>query len=98
MLWCLVLAAVLTAAVCGGCLLYGRLLCPPCAAGMCAVVWAQGDGDGVEQRVRCLMWLQHCGLLCCTVAVADAGLSEEGRQLVCLLSRRYPTLRQYEGK
>ncbi len=97
MLWYGVFAAVLIAAVCGGCLLYGRLLCPHCDAGICAVVWAQGDGEGVEQRVRCLMWLHHCGLLRCTVAVADAGLNEEGRKLVALLARRYPTLYRYEG-
>ena len=96
MLWCGVFAAALVAAVCGGCLLYGWLLCPHCDAGICAVVWAQGDGEGVEQRVRCLMWLHRCGLLRCTVAVADTGLSEEGQQLVALLMRRYPTLCQYQ--
>ncbi len=97
MLWCCGLVAAAIAAVCGGCLLYGRLLCPHCDTGMCAVVWAKGDGEGVEQRVRCLMWLHRCGLLRCTVAVADMGLDEEGRRLVALLARRYPTLCRYEG-
>ena len=96
MLWCGMLWAAI-ALVCGGCLLYGRLLCPRDHEGICAVVRAQGDGEGVEQRVRCLMWLHRCGLLGCTVAVADAGLNEEGRRLVALLEQRYPTLCRYEG-
>lgn len=83
---------VLAGLCCIVCILYGRLLRPHSAQGTWAVVWGFGAGEGLEQRVRSLMWLRSCGLLCCTVVVADGGLDEEGRALAARLAGRYPGL------
>lgn len=77
---------------CIACLLYGKILRPHSARGTVAVVWGVGVGEELEQRVRSLMWLQECGLLRCTVMIADAGLDEEGRALATRLAGRYPAL------
>ena len=77
---------------CIACLLYSKMLCPHSARGTVAVVWGEGEGAELEQRVRSLVWLQECGLLRCTVMVADAGLNDEGRALAARLAERYPTL------
>ena len=83
---------VLMAFSCTGCLLYSYLLRPHTARGTLAVVWGTGAGEGLEQQVRSLMWLQSCGMLCCTVVLADGGLDEEGRTLAAGLAARYPGL------
>ena len=77
---------------CIGCVLYCRILLPGKACDMWAVVWAQGAGEDLEQRVRCLMWLHSCGLLRCAVVIADAGLDEQGRDLAERLLERWPLL------
>ena len=77
---------------CTACLLYSQMLRPHSARGTWAVVWGFGGGEGLEQRVRSLMWLQSCGLLRCAVVVADAGLDEDGRALAIRLTGRYPAL------
>jgi len=89
-----VLALVCMAGLCCiVCLLYGKMLCPHSAHGTSAVVWGEGAGEELEQQVRSLVWLQECGLLRCTVMIADAGLNEEGWALASRLAGRYPTLR-----
>lgn len=88
-----VLALICMAGLCCiACLLYSKMLCSYSAQGTLAVVWGVGSGEGVEQRVRSLVWLQECGLLRCDLVVADAGLNEEGRALAACLAGRYPTL------
>lgn len=77
---------------CTGCLLYSQMLRPHSARGTWAVVWGTGNGGGLEQRVRSLMWLQSCGLLRCCVVLVDGGLDSEGRALAVRLAGRYPTL------
>ena len=77
---------------CLACGLFCRLLLPDSPHGTWAVVWGSGAGEELEQRVRGLMWLQSCGLLRCTVVVADGGLDGEGRALAAALAARYPTL------
>ena len=77
---------------CTGCMLYSCLLRPHTPKGTWAVVWGVGPGDGLEQRVRSLMWLQNCGLLRCSVVVADGGLDGNGRALAARLVVRYPGL------
>lgn len=77
---------------CTACMLYSQMLRPHSAQGTWAVVWGFGSGEGLEQRVRSLMWLRSCGLLCCTVVLADGGLNEEGRGLAVRLAGRYPAL------
>ena len=65
----------------------GWLLLP----GRCPVraqVLASGDGDGVEQTVRALLWLRRSGLWRGQVVIVDSGLSREGLSLVMALARR----------
>ena len=88
-----VLALICVAGLCCiACLLYSQMLRPHSARGTVAVVWGVGGGEGLEQRVRSLMWLQSCGLLRCAVVVADGGLDAEGWALAVRLSGRYPAL------
>lgn len=77
---------------CLACGLFCRLLLPDSPHGTWAVVWGMGGGEELEQRVRGLMWLQSCGLLRCTVVVADAGMDEAGRALAVRLAGQYPAL------
>lgn len=74
------------------CALYGQMLQPDSAQGCWTVVWGRGAGEELEQRVRGLMWLHSCGLLHCTVVVADDGLNAVGRELAVRLAGRYPAL------
>ena len=84
--------AAMAGLCCIGCFLYSYLLRPDSAQGTWTVVWGRGAGEGLEQRVRALVWLQSCGLLRCNVVIADAGLDEEGRALAARLVRRWPAL------
>lgn len=77
---------------CTVCMLYSQMLRPHAAHGTWAVVWGFGSGEGMEQRVRSLMWLRSCGLLRCSLMLADGGLDEEGRALAVRLAGRYPGL------
>ena len=77
------------------CLLYSKMLCPHTAQGTWAVVWGRNGGEELEQRVRCLVWLQSCGLLRCAVLVVDDGLDARGRALAVRLAQRYPGVSLY---
>lgn len=83
---------VLVCTCCIACVLYSELLRPHSAQGIWAVVWGVGAGEGLEQRVRSLIWLRSCGLLCCNLVLADGGLDENGRALAARLAGRYPGL------
>ena len=72
--------------------LYCRVLIPDSEQDTWAVVRGVGSGNGLEQRVRSLMWLRSCGLLRCRVILADRGLDEDGRRLAVHLARRWPDL------
>lgn len=68
-------------------LAYGWLLLP----GSCpirAVVTASGSGEGLEQTVRGLLWLQKNRLWTGPVTIQDGGLNEEGLMLALTLARR----------
>lgn len=68
-------------------LAYGWLLLP----GRCpvrAVVSASGSGDGLEQTVRGLLWLQRSGLWRGDIAIQDDGLDPAGVSLALTLARR----------
>ena len=68
-------------------LAYGWLLSP----GGCPVraeVAANGCGDGLEQTVRCLLWLRRMGLWQGEIVIRDAGLNENGLSLARALTRR----------
>lgn len=93
MVWeALLTLLVLTELCCTACILYSKMLRPHSAQGTWAVVWGFGSGEGLEQRVRSLMWLRSCGLLCCDLVLADGGLDESGRALATRLAGRYPGL------
>ena len=53
--------------------LLGRLVCPVPGQEVLAVLEGQGDGGGLEQSVRALMWLRSLGLLHCPVVIVDLG-------------------------
>ena len=72
--------------------LYCRVLTPDTAEDTWAVIRGVGSGNGLEQRVRSLMWLRSCGLLRCRVILADSGLDADGRRLAVHLARRWPEL------
>ncbi len=74
------------------CTLCSRVLAPDSAEDTWAVVRGIGSGDGLEQRVRSLMWLRSWGLLRCRVVLVDGGMDADGRQLALNLARRWPEL------
>ena len=84
----LTLLSALGLALLGG-LLFGRLFYPAAGPGVWTVVHARGEGEGLERSLRALMWLRGLGLLGGQVAVADLGLSAEGRELALRLVSRW---------
>ena len=63
-----------------GWLAVGALLLPGvCPARM--VVDAKGDGSGLEQTVKALLWLRRAGLWWGEVVIEDCGLDEDGAAL-----------------
>ena len=72
--------------------LFGRLLRPIPGTQMRVVLRGEGDGSGLEQAVRSLMWLRSLGLLSCPVTILDEGLTDEGRWLAQELIRRWPAV------
>lgn len=87
-----VVGFILINACCTVCFLYSYLLRPHTVFGTWAVVWGVGAGEGLEQRVRALVWLQNCGLLRCRLVLADGGLDEQGLELAARLVGCYPGL------
>ena len=84
---------LLAIALCTGvCTLYSWLLTPDTEQDVWAVVRGVGPGEGLEQRVRSLMWLRACGLLRCRVILLEEGLDEDGRKLAHALTRRWSDL------
>ena len=66
---------------------YGWLLLPvPCPVR--AVISASGAGEGLEQTVRGLLWLQRTGLWHGDIAIRDEGLSHVGVTLALTLARK----------
>lgn len=70
--------------------LMGRLLRPVPGSAVCAVIPCRGDGEGMEQGVRTMVWLRSLGLLNCPVVLMDAGLSPMGRETALRLALRWP--------
>jgi len=65
----------------------GTLLLPGvCPARM--VVDAKGDGGGLEQTVKALLWLRRTGLWWGEVVIEDCGLDREGEALARALSEK----------
>lgn len=70
-----------------GWLALGALLLPGvCPARM--VVDAQGDGGGLEQTVKALLWLRRTGLWWGDVVIRDRGLDREGIALARTLAEQ----------
>lgn len=82
--------AVLLAAfglVCLGWLAVGALLLPGvCPARM--VVEAEGDGGGLEQTVKALLWLRRTGLWWGRVVIEDRGLDRDGEAVARALGQQ----------
>ena len=72
-------------------LAFGHLLLPreleP--GGLYAVLPARGDGEHLEQDLRCLLWLRDSGAPRVPIVIADAGLSPQGRRVAQALLGRY---------
>lgn len=65
----------------------GALLLPGvCPARM--VVDAKGDGGGLEQTVKALLWLRRTGLWWGEVVIEDRGLDGDGAALARTLAER----------
>ena len=70
-----------------GWLAVGALLLPGvCPARM--VVDAKGDGGGLEQTVKALLWLRRAGLWWGEVVIKDCGLDVDGAALAQALAKR----------
>ncbi|MDE6260635.1 MAG: hypothetical protein K2M42_07210 [Oscillospiraceae bacterium] len=70
-----------------GWLAVGALLLPGvCPARM--VVDAKGDGGGLEQTVKALLWLRRAGLWWGEVVIENRGLDEDGAALARALAKR----------
>ena len=68
-----------------GWLLLGLALLPGgCAARM--VVYAEGDGGGLEQAVKGVLWLRRTGLWRGEVVIEDCGLDGDGAALARTLA------------
>ena len=69
--------------------LFGKLLAPAGADGpVYAVVPAAGDGGGLEQAVKGLLWLRGGDLARFTIVIADSGLDPAGRARAAALLAR----------
>lgn len=70
-----------------GWLILGSLVLPgTCPAQM--VIDAQGDGGGLEQTVRALLWLRRSGFWRGSVVIRDCGLTEAGGALARALAEQ----------
>ena len=70
--------------------LFGRLLRPIPAERAGILLPGRGEGDGLEQTVRAMIWLRSLGLLNCPVVIADVDLTPAGRELALRLAARWP--------
>ena len=83
-----VLLALLAAAglLALGWAIFGQLVTPVGAISpVYAVVPADGDGAGLEQAVKGLLWLRGGELARFTIVIADNGLDESGRAVAAAL-------------
>lgn len=66
---------------------YGWMLLP----GRCPirmVVTATGEGEGLEQTIKGLLWLRKNRLWTGTIAIEDGGLSQSGLMLALTMARQ----------
>ena len=66
--------------------LFSRLLLPGSGREAWVILWAEGRGEELEQRVRGAMFLQDWGLQRGRVLLVDAGLDPDGRALAARLA------------
>lgn len=67
-----------------------RLMSPiklPRTAAVCTVVSVSGNGDGLEQFVGGLLWLQTSAGLVPKIIIEDCGLDQDGLAVARLLER-----------
>ena len=70
-----------------GWLAAGALLLPGvCPARM--IVEAKGDGGGLEQTIKALLWLRRTGLWWGDVVIEDCGLDHNGEALARALAQQ----------
>lgn len=61
------------------------------------VVDAQGDGGGLEQTVKALLWLRRTGLWWGEVVIKDRGLDAGGLALAQALAERQGVVFSQDG-
>lgn len=74
--------------------LFGRILCPVPGKGMYILLIGTGCGEGLEGKLRGVIWLRSLGLLNCPVVVADVGLNRDGKELAERLTRQWSKVYQ----
>ena len=70
--------------------MFGRLLRPIPEESFRVVIPGRGEGEGLEQTVRAIIWLRGLGLLNCPVVIANVDLTAEGWELALRLAQRWP--------
>ena len=59
------------------------------STGVTTVVTVQDSGEGLEQTLKSLIWLQENGTMPGQIILADAGLNDEGKILTRLIVKKY---------
>ena len=74
-----------------GWLVLGRILTPEGTLRLPVTiqVFCHGEGEGMEETLRALLWLRDRGLGGCRILLVDEGLTERGRRVAKLLCRRW---------
>lgn len=70
--------------------LFGLLLRPLPGREAKIILPGRGEGEKLEQQVRCFIWLRGLGLLRCPIVIADTGLTHAGWELALRLTARWP--------
>ena len=70
-------------------LFFGWLVRPASVHNLWTVIPGRGDGDSLEAALRQLAWLRRAGLFRGEAVIWDAGLTQEGRELVLRLTLRW---------
>jgi len=57
--------------------------------GVTTVITVRDNGEGLEQTLKSLIWLQENGTVPGQIILADAGLNKEGKILTRLIVKKY---------
>jgi len=77
--------------------LLGILLIPVFDYDMITICRAEGDGEGLEQKIRGYGWLRDGRLTGGRLIILNCGLTERGMEIARHLCRRYDWVSRYDG-